>query len=350
MINGRDISVVVQGPVVGSPGDPYDKRLTLQSLESVRRHLPQAEIVLSTWRASDVSGLPYDVLIESDDPGAVWCNATPDYPAPPYNANRQITSTRAGLLAATKPFAMKLRSDMALAGNGFLDYFGRYTARAERWRILGERVVVCDVISRNPRRKYPYPFHPSDWFHFGRREDVLNIWDIPHAPEPETSRWLDTHPRPANDFETWAMYRYTVEQYVWLSFLRKHGEVEFEFKSDLTNDAINESELTLANNLVIAEISELDLRFLKYPLPKSTWVPLYTHGDWQRMYKRFCDSRFRCPPDATLWRKRLSVVTFMAASPQIYDMSSRWKAASPASYGLMKKLYVSLFNRKIQAG
>jgi len=235
MINQRDISVVVQGPIIGAPDDDLKQRLTLRCLQSVRRHLPEAEIVLSTWRDSDVSGLPYDVLVESDDPGAVWCNATPDVPRPPYNANRQITSTRAGLLAATKPLAMKLRSDMALTGKDFLNYFGRYTARAEGWRILGERVVVCDVISKNPRRKYKYPFHPSDWFHFGRREDVLNIWDIPHTPEPETSRWLDTHARPDNDFETWAMYRYTVEQYVWLSFLRKHGEIQFEYKTDLTN-------------------------------------------------------------------------------------------------------------------
>lgn len=63
IINGidtKDISVVVQGAVGG---------YTPVCLASVRKHLPESEIVLSTWKGSNVEGLDYDVLVLSDDPG-----------------------------------------------------------------------------------------------------------------------------------------------------------------------------------------------------------------------------------------------------------------------------------------
>ncbi len=58
----QEISVVVQGPVVGASSDPDDRQLTRRCLTSIRALLPNAEIILSTWRGSDVSGLQLDVF------------------------------------------------------------------------------------------------------------------------------------------------------------------------------------------------------------------------------------------------------------------------------------------------
>jgi len=378
MIKPHEISVVVQGPITGRPDEPYEKRLTYRCLESVREHLPGAEIVLSTWKNSDLSGLSYDVLIESDDPGALPCDmeekgrrvlfnakhhiavATAGLLAATdnsgdvkfarsrrrylYNANRQITCTRAGLLAASKPYAMKLRSDMLLTGTGFLKFFGKYKARNPAWKILKDRVVTNTYYARNPHGKYQYPFHPSDWFHFGWREDVLNIWDIPLTPEPETSRWHDTRPHPLNDHEHFA-YRYTVEQYIWLSFLRKHGEVLFDHKTDLSNDSINISELTIANNLVLVEMTQLQVRFMKYPQTTHNWIESYTYGDWQRLYKKYCDSNFHCWPNLMPLRKRVSAVNNQALDFWWrHDIGSRFKAMSPGTFRVAKKIHSLIIN------
>lgn len=353
MIEPREISVVAQGPIVGKPGDPAEERLTAQCLESVRRFLPGAELVLSTWKGADVSGLTYDRLIESDDPGAIFCDAGQFAPRILYNANRQIISTRAGLRAATKPYAVKLRSDMTLTGTGFLDYFRRYNARNEAWQVLRERVVTGTFYARNPRRRFAYPFHPSDWFYFGLREDVLNIWDIPLAPEPEMPRWFDTHTRPPEDTETWAMYRYTVEQYIWLNFLRKHGEIKFEHKLDLSNDAINVSELTLANNLVLAESTQLGIKFMKYPVSKADWATLYTHGEWLRLYKKYCDSSVRVTPDVLLWRKKVEMIghnAFAAMhearhSAVMDSLRAAWERRSPGSLRVAKRIFQVAFDK-----
>ena len=54
-IKSANISVVVQGAIGTN---------TEQCLQSVRRFLPSAEIVLSTWVGADTTNLDYDKLID----------------------------------------------------------------------------------------------------------------------------------------------------------------------------------------------------------------------------------------------------------------------------------------------
>src|SRR6266851_7799448 len=112
----RDLSVVVQGPVVGGRRDPEERQLTRRCLASIRSCLPDAQIILSTWRGSDLAGLPFDVLVENDDPGPIYY---PDLPDKSNNVNRQIITTRNGLIAADRRYALKLRSAMLVGGTGF---------------------------------------------------------------------------------------------------------------------------------------------------------------------------------------------------------------------------------------
>ena len=61
-ITSRDISVVVQGPI--------HKTRTKKCLQSIRKNLPAAEIILSTWQNSSVNGMDFDILVANEDPGA----------------------------------------------------------------------------------------------------------------------------------------------------------------------------------------------------------------------------------------------------------------------------------------
>lgn len=343
------ISVVVQGPIAGSPDSPPGARLTSLCVESVRRHLPGAEIVLSTWRGSDVSGLSFDVLVESADPGTVRCEDPQRSVYGPvyYNADRQMVSTLAGVQAATRSHAIKLRSDMLLTGTGFLDYFGRYPARHPEWRVLRERVVVPNYFSRNPRNRLPYPFHPSDWFQFGLRADLLTLWDTPMV-DPEVPRWFETRPRPPSDPEPWALYRYTMEQWAWLSCLRKHGEIPFDHKFDTSNGNIELSELVLANNLVVVDRRDLGIRFAKYLITLDGSGTLYTHGEWQQLYRWYCAPEF--PPNVDLRTVRKRIYNHVLATPYEMLTSPRrsrfgarlittWSHRSPRSFRVAKRLY-----------
>lgn len=264
-VNFADIAVVVQGPVVGTARDP-DSQHTRRCIEAVRARLPGAEVILSTWKGSEVGDLAADVIIGSDDPNV----ATPGL-SPRRNINRQIVSTRNGLLRATRPYAPKLRSDIVLEGRDWFSHFRRYEHRRDGWKVKRERVLASTVFSRNPklRLKPQLVFHPSDFIYFGLTQDVLNLFDIPL-------------------FDGSAGTGYTPEQYIWLSCVRKHAPVQLDGVFDRRPTAIALSELTIANNLVLLAPREWRYTWMKRPNGRPYLGNVYTPLEWQWLYRRYC--------------------------------------------------------------
>src|SRR4051812_21161444 len=119
--DASNVSVIVQGPVVTKRTDgglPW----TVRCLASIRRHLPKAEVVLSTWKGEPVDGLDCDQLVLNDDPGSIADAVRQDCPWPdwrvkPNNVPRQIVSTREGLRVCRGEYALKLRTDFVVTAN-----------------------------------------------------------------------------------------------------------------------------------------------------------------------------------------------------------------------------------------
>ena len=173
VINGidtNDISVVVQGAV--------DKYITPLCLASIREHLPGAEIILSTWEGTNVEGLDYDQVLLNKDPGGY------DYWNQEYtikgNTNRQIYSTIQGLRTAKGKYAAKVRTDFVFESAGFISWFNKYPARNDEYSFFESKVICCDNFSRDPRYQHRLRFlrlvlHPSDFFFFGYKDDLIKI-------------------------------------------------------------------------------------------------------------------------------------------------------------------------------
>src|SRR5690242_7841279 len=99
----QDISFVIQGPVRAELAD---------NVGSIRALFPGAEIVLSTWQGKEPD-VEVDHVVVNQDPGAtLWRDNE--------NTSRQIVSTRNGLLSASRPYAVKMRSDCVVTGDGFV--------------------------------------------------------------------------------------------------------------------------------------------------------------------------------------------------------------------------------------
>jgi hypothetical protein len=195
-ISTDEISVVIQG-AIGRDDLPE------QVVESARRHLPGAEVVLSTWEGERALELAVDRRLESVDPGASW-QIHEEWPC---NTNRLLVSTRAGLEACTRPLALKLRSDTPLTGTGFLQAFKRYPARATALRLLRDRMIVINYYCWNPDSR-PYGlFSVADTVNFGWSDDVRRVWDRPLDEEPANSTWFESHPRPKPDLSPWAGFQ-----------------------------------------------------------------------------------------------------------------------------------------------
>jgi hypothetical protein len=287
-MQNRDLSFVVQGaidheisPLTGAP-------ITQSCLAGLRRHHPGAEIVLSTWKDEDTAGLDYDQLVLNDDPGA-WNALRPGTRATKLdNTNRQIVSTKSGLCAATRKYAAKIRSDMIFIGNEWMTHVNRYPHRSHDWRIFRERVITCSMWARDPRCPFTdQPFHPPDWVHIGLREDILLLWDIPLQPEPESSQWFLNRPvnlPPPGDED---IRRYSPEQYLWCTLLRKYGDIPFRERGDNSAENIRITELSFANNLIILDLPQFPFVVHKYPYPVSPRYRYYrfiSHKQWKWLY------------------------------------------------------------------
>lgn len=278
----QEISVVLQGPV--GP-------LTSQALASVRRVLPGAEVILSTWEGTDVDNLDADVKILSRDPGGHPTNYIHDAKRL-NNENRLLISSAAGLKASTRKYSVKMRTDTVLTHSGFLEFFDRYPARLDEWRCFKERLVASTVYTRNPRRRFPYPFHVGDIFFFGLTEDLVTLWDAPLEPS-EHYTWFASHPRPPGELAEECDQRYAPEQYLWITMLRKFGTVDCcDHQHDLNERSGKLTELTFVNNLILCEPNQLGYEWPGRVVVEHDWISIYGHAEWKALYTRLCLRRF----------------------------------------------------------
>lgn len=281
----KSISVVVQGKVFGEPGEPYEKQLTLQCIESIRNLMPKAEIILSTWQGATVDHLDVDQVVYNQDPGAIAYSVfEPNYL---NNNNRQIVSTINGLKVATKLYAIKMRGDCRLNDTDFTDYLKDYP-RGGKYAFFKNRIVIPIKYSRNPRR-IAQLIHPSDIFQVGLLEDLISLWDIPLQPEPATTRAFPLEKRIFNNALTGGFHRmkFGAEQYIWYAFCKKQGlDLELKHFSHLPTDKILASDISIINNFVIQ-----DSYLLGVNLPKKMFFSvdknLYTYKEWYQLSKRY---------------------------------------------------------------
>jgi len=292
-IFSKDISIIVQGAV--------DNNITKICLDNIRKLLPDSEIILSTWKNQNLKNLNYDILIENDDPGAILRN---DFLKIPHNLNRQLISTQSGLKRASRKYAMKFRTDLILHSCEFLKYFGKYTKSDKEYTFLNQRVIICDIFTRNPNILRPYPFCLSAWVYFGLKEDLLVVWDIPPANETEYSRWFENHPRPIPDYYPDDLCRISAEQYICTEFVKKFMDINLEHSWDTSSNNRELSDKILANNAIVLELPKWSIETIKYKKLRAVdWVSLYNHNQWELLYKKYCDpDYFVLPSIKTLYK------------------------------------------------
>ncbi len=287
----QEFSVIVQGPVIGKPGEDHDKQKTLQCLESIKSVLPGAEIIISTWKGSDCSHLFYDQLILNEDPGAISYN---DHGLKNHynNNNRQIVSTSRGLQKASRKYAIKMRGDFILKDTSFFSLMNTFT-RVNKYHFFKHRILVPDYVSRDPET-IPLLFHMSDLFQVGYTKDLQDLWDIPLQPEPETTRAYPYNTRFINNpfgNHTWNM-RFTPEQYIWYAFAKKKGlDLGIKYYCQTPAGITRTSLVSVMDNFIIASQEQLGIVIPATITGKFNPRYLYTHEKWKKLYEEICIKR-----------------------------------------------------------
>lgn len=278
-MNPEDVSVVVQGPL-----GPYSSEV----LSAVRQFLPGAELILSTWQGAEIGQLDVDELVLSEDPGSV-----PYWPGTHrlFNTVRLQRSTRNGVLASSRPWVLKLRTDTPMTSSAVLSWEDRYPARSPELRVFGERVLTSVIATRPSRHMPGYLFHPSDCVHFGRAADLVQLWDGPESDERgNAAYWL---PGGAGRGENPGSRGPALwnEQLVWLGALRRAGhEISYPYYGFTAPGLDEVSDLSIVNNFVVLEPWQLGVAMPKLQaLARGSGVDSYLwHEDWLELYDHHC--------------------------------------------------------------
>lgn len=269
MVDSKDISIVISGPVLGTAHD--GQFYTREACKSARLHFWNSEVILSTWGGENISGIDYDVLVQSEDPG-------PNE----GNINRQICSRLAGIKKASREYVLSIRSESVINSVAFLDFVDKYKLHAEdrRYIFLNNRIIIP--------ASYPAArgelFHIGDWYFFGHKEDLIRLWNIPPMDDASYNNAPDD-------------LLYNPHRYLITSFVKKYLPLQFEKKADINKDNREIYERVLAENFVITGFYEFGIRSLKYPLSGGFFNKLfhkevgYTFCEWLELYNRYSNGR-----------------------------------------------------------
>lgn len=298
MINSKDISVVVQGPISGE--------ITLKCIKSIRQFLPDAEIILSTWKNEDISQLDYDKLVLCDDPGATLLCVRHEKQI--YNnMNRQLVTTKEGLKLANRKYILKFRTDLVLTNANFLDFWNKFQCRSNEYLLFKHKIIVPTLFSRikidiEKRTWLETPFHVSDWWFFGLNEDIKTFFlDTEIVEEPYFTQYFsDEKNINKNNPYGKAKHRFSPEQYFTYScFARNFKDIKMEDAADLNDEIIEKSRKCIINNFIILEYKQSGIYLPKYPFSKNEkcsgnqYLGLYNFNKFEKEYKKYCDFSYQ---------------------------------------------------------
>ncbi|WP_318477689.1 WavE lipopolysaccharide synthesis family protein [Photobacterium leiognathi] len=285
MIENENITVIVHGPVQNYQDRiHHEEGITERCLNSVRQHLPGSTIILSTWINQDLTRLDYDVLIEEQDVGPNKDTVVPK------NYNRQMHLLNKGLRETITPYALKLRSDNYLTGDQFKTLQQRFASTNRPTPILDERIVINANLSRRTSKGFKVIYSLSDFFYFGRTDDLIKIWGNPSFRHNPLSPFIS---QKANDETGYpCLEAEQIYGHLWISKLLDMPIMKHRF--DASKAQIKQWEIFLANNIVIAEPNNIGLGLRKISIRKKR-VNEYSFVDWQKLYRLYCDPKSPVP-------------------------------------------------------
>ena len=285
-----DFSVIIQGPILGKKEDAIENQLTVRCINSIKKYLPDAEIIIATWNDEVVDHLSFDKIVFCKDPGGITYNDF-ELKGVLNNNNRQITTTSAGLNVASRKYSIKMRGDFYFENDSFKNLINKYTKKG-KYNFFSERVIVPTYFSRNPE-KIPLLFHISDLFQIGLTKDLKSLWNIPLQPEPQTTRAFNYDIKFSNDPFRYNQYKmqFASEQYIWYQFAKtKNLDLRLNYFCEIPLKLILPSTISIIDNFVIATPEQLGINFPERLFHGEN--NLYTFNEWENLYLKLNNNKF----------------------------------------------------------
>lgn len=255
-MNLQDITIVFQGAFSAHLGE--DRFNFKEHLKHIRNILPGVKIFLSTWEGTYVPDkLRFDKVIFSKDPGGLAGIKHKEIDKA-NNINRQIITTLNGLKEVETTYAVKLRTDCFLEHADFIDYFKKFNKN-------DDRILSACFFTIDPYMYEHMPFHISDWFQFGRTENLLDYWNPPLMSKDD-AMWYKENPYSENSgyFDKEFLAKFAVEQYIASNYAQKFGYETPRFHNDNRDEVLKSHNKFLAEKVIILDPWQIGLNFPKY--------------------------------------------------------------------------------------
>lgn len=317
MIHSKDISVVLQGPV---------REETAVSILKCRSLLPDAEIILATWKGEHVEQIVgADKVIEIEDIPLAFIQHK--RLGVKNNLNRLIRSTKIGIKSASRSYILKMRSDLILDSKNFLEAFETYSAKGRK-TVLKHKVVIPLLFSRRAYRGNMTPFHLSDWAAFGLSEDIKDIFlKTQEVPEPEFTEYFSSSKTSPFGSTT---FRMSPEQWLFHSFFSRHYLKVMNDATDCNESIVTLSDEFIVSNFIVADYNSTGFRLPKYSASidevsiGSEYLDLWNALHYERKYRKFCDPHFQIsqPTIERLYRHKKTFECRLRLKKHIIRLSS----------------------------
>lgn len=185
-----------------------------------------------------------------------------------------------------------------------------------------KKVIVGSLFSlkfeQGEEGRYETPFHISDFYCFGLREDIEKIYSVPLVDPKEFSRYFEFHKKP-REYPVYGyrnrLWRYPPEQYLTYSLAKEAlGEMEFDncLEYDKVDSRVNER--FIVSNFIILDYGQSGIKSQKFPYnlwaslmfcPDRIWAGIYRNYVYLEDYRYYLDHELRLPQDKMgLKRKR----------------------------------------------
>jgi hypothetical protein len=294
LIDSSRISVVIQGLTHYVQGD--ENCIFYKCINSIRKHLPHAEIILSTWKNQSCDESVIDKALYNDEPESIMSDQVETYR---WNYNKMVVSTKNGIMASSREYVLKFRIDLSLLGQNFFKITEKNNIpkKLNEFKIFQTPINVSSIFTLSPYCYNHFLFSLSDIVQFGKKENLLDLWsrdllDESTIKHPVKNWYL------INDFSHFGI-KMIPEQALMIGWLNFYGhKINLPYATHVTKKNLYLSELSLSLNFNLINWDQSDIlypeRFLHHSavLEKTLYEAkelnqLYQEYDFYLLNKRF---------------------------------------------------------------
>jgi hypothetical protein len=185
-LEDSDIAIVMQGPI------NYERGFTLEVLMRYRKIYPNAAIILSTWEGE----VTREFRFQAESVGILILENEQPKESGPWNIRYQLISTQKGLELAEQiegiKYVLKTRTDQVFLLPNFMVLF-KNTLRT--YPVSNENLHERIVFPGGFASMCTYPFRITDFFTFGRVEDLKNYYAASGENEKLSATFADLERR-----------------------------------------------------------------------------------------------------------------------------------------------------------